>query len=473
MKMRMILALAIPATLPIAYGCATALAQAKVEASSPTELVIYKNDFAMVRQERPVQLESGSSTMTIGDLSKQVDPNSIQIDFSNSMAKVASTTFDLGSNDQSSLVEKLDGQTVQVMLPSTNGQPGEMLEGVIEPSPGGFLLKTADKTYINPPGTLIAPKSAAVAFSPSLRAKVQAETGGAGNMQLSYLSRGLSWSADYVAKLQDETSMKLELWATVNNSTGTRFDDSKITFVAGAPNRAVTLTAHRREPQELSKAYASDMPGSPAPTLTMPAAPMGELYSYHAPSPASIASDQMNRVPMMESVTVPIVKDYGIDLPEVGSWNYGPEQRSSATVAIRFKNEQSSQLGVPLPAGAVRVYSSPSENSAYIGAASIDDTPKDAPVFLTLSKVFDVYAQSRAISTKKLTKHSIRKSFEVVVHNEKKSAIKVRLVQNISEPIAISESVKGVKLNQSQRQWTVTVPAGGQTMVKLTADFKV
>jgi hypothetical protein len=206
----------------------------------------------------------------------------------------------------------------------------------------------------------------------------------------------------------------------------------------------------------------------------MIAMPEGELYSYHAPEKATIGTDRMNRVPMMASVTVPIKRDYSIQLPGIDPWsNAGPDQRTSAALAVRFKNDVASKLGIPLPAGAVRVYSPESESGSYIGASSLNDTPKDASIYLTLSKVFDVYSQSKAVGFKRLTKKTVRKSYEVVVHNEKKSAVTVRLVQNVYPiPIAINESSKSIKLDASQRQWTVDVPAGGETKLTYSVDMR-
>jgi hypothetical protein len=141
---------------------------------------------------------------------------------------------------------------------------------------------------------------------------------------------------------------------------------------------------------------------------------------------------------------------------------------------VRFKNDKASELGIPLPAGAVRVYGPPAERSAYIGAASMSDTPKDTPVFLTLSEVFDVYSRIKTVSTKPVDKRTIRKSYQVVVHNEKAAPVKVRLVQwaygafNLRE-----ESAKSIKVSSGQRQWTVEVPAGGEKVLTYSIDLKV
>ena len=150
-----------------------------------------------------------------------------------------------------------------------------------------------------------------------------------------------------------------------------------------------------------------------------------------------------------------------------------PDQRLTATLGINFKNDEASKLGKPMPAGAVRVYEPDAKGRPqYIGAASIQDTPRDARVSLTLSNVFDVYAQSKVVKSDKVGKRKVRKTREIVVHNEKAAVQEVRLVQNFYGPFTIiSESAKSAKLNAMQRQWSITVPAGGEVKLKVVAEF--
>lgn len=470
MKSKLLFALAVSASLPTVQGCQSALAQSSKESdAAPSHLVIYKDDFAMVQENRPVELKTGSDQIEVGNLSRELDPNSVIIDFPGSEARVVATTFDIGSNDQGSLVQKLAGQDVEVMLPSNDGTLGHTIQGTIEPSPGGFLLHTADKTYVNPPGTLIAPEGANVTFRPSLRATVKSGSD-ARKMNLSYLTRGLSWSADYVAKLADDNRMHLELWATVSNSTGSRFKDASIAFVAGSPNRSVRDQDQAPGGAPMPKAEAPMMARS---TVAAPEA-LGELYQYKAPGTATIDSDQLNRVQMMSPIEVQIKKDYSLDLPYTDAWSSPPPAHTSAQLAVSFKNDKASGLGMPLPAGSVRVYGPEAEGGAYVGAAGMADTTRGQSVFLTLSKVFDVYADSKMTALKTVNKHTVRKTYQIVFHNEKKTAVEVRAVQSFGSPIvALQASDPCTKLATSLRQWKVKVPAGGQKTVTYTVDLKV
>jgi hypothetical protein len=129
---------------------------------------------------------------------------------------------------------------------------------------------------------------------------------------------------------------------------------------------------------------------------------------------------------------------------------------------------------MPLPSGAVRVYDPGADNQLrYTGAAQINDTPKDAHVALTLSKVFDVYGQLKTIRRDKIDKKTVRKTVELVLHNEKQSAVTVRLVQPFGGQWKIvTESIASKKLDASNAQWLIDVPAGGETTLKYVVNLR-
>ncbi len=118
-------------------------------------------------------------------------------------------------------------------------------------------------------------------------------------------------------------------------------------------------------------------------------------------------------------------------------------------LSIRFANEKTSNLGVPLPSGSVRVYEKDGGGQErYIGAASIGDTPKRERVSLTLSKVFDVYAGYKVLDSKRISKHIVRKTVEAQLHNEKATPMELRVVESFETRwTPVTESLKSEKLD--------------------------
>ncbi|HTQ11787.1 MAG TPA: DUF4139 domain-containing protein [Fimbriimonadaceae bacterium] len=448
------------------------------------QLTIYKEDFALVHENRPVDLGDGPNQIRLENVSKTLDPNSVIFDWGNEAKppEVTSQVYDLGMTS-GSLLKRLEGKPVEMLWNTQDGKPKDQIDGTLESvQDGGFVIRSGDRLYINPNGTIVASSEQNVAMTPQLSVQVDSPSKENATLGFAYQTRGMSWSADYVGRLSpDGDAMNLECWATLENRTGIDYPNAKITLVAGSPNRAVSTPAaagvvngdFERQEGKLTWSGAGRLGGG-----AMPSEAVGELYAYKVPAPANVGEEQMNRVKMLSSATVPIKRDYSIRIDNAGYYDYpyyaSNPQRQNAQLAISLVNDDKSGLGMPLPAGAVRIYDQTSSDAtAFVGAAGMGDTPKNQHVDLTLSKVFDVYAESRSVAPdKRIDRRTIRKSFETVIHNEKKAAVDVRVVETLyGKKHLVSESVKGVQINVVTRQWNVHVDAGGQATLAWTADF--
>jgi hypothetical protein len=155
------------------------------------------------------------------DVSRQLDPNSVTYDTVQGREVIAST-FDMGIGSSGNAIQRLAGREVELILTSSEGKLGERLTGRLEPTgDGGYLLRTADRIYVNPQGTIAAKDEDGGTTMPGLAVQLQSDRAGREDLKISYLTRGLSWSADYVARLDPvKSTMKLEAWASVTNTTG-------------------------------------------------------------------------------------------------------------------------------------------------------------------------------------------------------------------------------------------------------------
>jgi hypothetical protein len=468
-------------------GCGRAQAQGSVRAEQPREinLTIYKEDFALVHEARAVALAQGHNELPMDSVSKSLDPNTVIFDWQGATnpPEVTSEKYDLGVQSGGSLLKRLEGKPVEMFWNSQDGKPHDKISGTLESAQdGGFVIRAGDKLYVNPNGTIVASGQQSLVTMPQLTASVSSPAKQDAKLGFAYQTRGMSWSADYVGRMSaDGDAMDFECWATLQNHTGIDYPNAKITLVAGSPNRAA-LQANDRVLYQAESAKNAPRPmgggaGGMGGELSAPVA-VGELYAYKVPAEASIGDEQMNRVKMLNSTRVPIKKDYNIRLMPAGNYDYSDygqnTQRQGAQLSIALVNEEKGGLGMPLPEGAVRIYDDASSDAtAFIGAAYISDTPKNQHVSLTLSKVFDVYSDSVKVSSKRIDKHTIRKIFETVLHNEKKAPVDLRMVQSFyGKKHMVSESDKGQQISSDTRQWTVHVDAGGQKTLTWTADFE-
>jgi hypothetical protein len=99
-------------------------------------------------------------------------------------------------------------------------------------------LRFADRIETGVPGRLAFDSVPAnLRDRPTLSVLLEAG-GGKQSVELSYLTGGLAWKADYVANLSaDGKSLDLNGWVTLTNRSGAGFDDATLQLVAGTVNR--------------------------------------------------------------------------------------------------------------------------------------------------------------------------------------------------------------------------------------------
>ncbi len=396
-------------------------------------------------------------------------------------AAVASNAYDLGVPD-SEAAAAAHGEEVERPPALAGWARGGPPAGTLEVAKNGrIVLRSEGKYYVNPDGTIVAPASGSIVTQPRLTAEVDSPDARSASLGLAYLTRGLSWSADYVARLDPASDeMALESWATVTNTTGTDFPNAKITLMAGSPSRAAVEAKNRRLQDYDVSAPMAEVAEASALTRRPEPRAVGGLYAYPVEARASLVQDRMNRVRMISSGRVPIKRDYSVALPGIGGWEDGSWRsggnppRLNAQLAVSFANASAGGLGVPLPSGAVRAYELESGGrSLYIGASALRDTPKDAKAFLSLSDAFDVTAEPRLVSSKRLDKKTVRKEMRVALHNARVAPVTLRVVQPFYGPRkTVSQSLPSRPLDAQTMEWKITIPAGGRTTLAYTVDMK-
>lgn len=460
------------------------------------ELTVYSEDFAMVHEARPEQMTTGTNHLHLRDVSKLLDPQSVLLDWqgaNNGMPQLVAQSYDLGVGNGENLLKRYLGRPVEVVRYGNDGHEAERQQGTLMVGGNGeTVLQSANKFYINPGGTIVAPTDADIVTIPQLSVQADSPSAQSATLNVGYLTRGLSWTADYVATIDPkQDKLALECWATVTNRTGANYPNAKVTLVAGSPNRAVVAAEDRAKDKdyEAKSSFGGGraqmrraVPKIEAPNM-MSAQPqsVGDFHAYSISKPTTVVQEQMNRLLMLDGKDVPVVKDYSAAMPPISGWDYnewsrgaGPKQRSEVAVAMKFTNSDKDGLGAPLPAGAVRLYEPDAAGTMrYIGAAAIVDTPTGERVSLTLARAFDLFTEARTLKSQRLNKHTIRKTVEITLHNEKPADVDIRIVQNFSSGWKmVQEPQKHETLNSELAQWKIHVPATSKPTFTYIVDLK-
>lgn len=460
---------AVAATFALAAFSATATERATtLKDQQDVAVTIYNENLALIKDTRKVKLDASQSRLAWRDVSAQIRPETALIR-NLTHAKgfyPIEQNFDFDLLTPQKLLEKYVGQNVTVIKvnPATGAETRE--EATVLAANDGVVLRFADRVETGVPGRLAfkgVPEN--LRDRPTLVISLNAAQAAEDVMELSYLSGGLSWKADYVAELS-KTDDKLDLngWVTLTNQSGATYRNAKLQLVAGDVNRV-------RE--EMVAALADKEFKRPMP-MAAPQMAEESLFEYHLYTlsrPTTIAENQTKQVALLSASGVPVTKElllrgadyyYRSSHGEIG-------QKMKVGVFVEFENKNGG-LGVPLPKGIVRVYKKDSEgNAQFVGEDRIDHTPKNEKVRLKLGDAFDVTADKKQISFEKVAgagryNYVFDAAFEVILKNAKDEAVTVTVMEPIpGDWQMISESQTHSKEASNTAVWKVNVPAQGKT----------
>jgi hypothetical protein len=328
------------------------------------------------------------------------------------------------------------------------------------------VLKIGDRIETGLPGRIVYDAVPAnLRDRPTLMTELDAARAGAQSVELSYLSGGLSWKADYVAELNaSDSALDLNGWVTLTNTSGTAYPNAKLQLVAGDVNRV------RDEMRMAAKAGRMRDVAEAAPASQMAQEALFEYHLYTLSRPTTIADNQTKQVALLGAQGVPVAKEL---LLQGSDYYYrssvgGIGQKMKVGVFVQFENRETSRLGLPMPKGVERVYKKDSAgNAQFVGEDRIDHTPKTEKVRLKLGEAFDVTADKKQTDFRARGSHMYESAYEIVLRNAKKEAVTVVVREPVpADWTMLEETQKHAKVASGTAEWHVKVPAEGRTDLK-------
>lgn len=463
-------------TLLLAAGLLLALSESFAAAERTTTLkdqqevavTIYNENLALVKDTRKVKLVGGEGRLAWRDVSARIRPETALLR-NLTHAKgfyLIEQNFDFDLLTPNKLLEKYIGQTVTVIRthPTTGVDTRE--EATVLATSEGTVLKFADRIETGIPGRLAfksVPEN--LRDRPTLVINLNAAQNADDTLELSYLTGGLAWKADYVAELsKNDDKLDLNAWVTLTNTSGASYLNAKLQLVAGDVNRVRDEMVGALQEGRVQKAM-------PMATPAMSEESLFEYHLYTLDRPTTIAENQTKQVALLSASSVPTTKEFmlrGADyyyrssIGDIG-------QKMKVGVFVEFDNK-GGNLGIPLPKGVVRVYKKDNAgNAQFVGEDRIDHTPKNEKVRLKLGDAFDVTADKKQTSFEKIAgsgryNYIFDAAFEIVLKNAKDEAVTVKVMEPIpGDWQMLAESHSHVKEASNTAVWKVSVPANGKT----------
>jgi len=440
-------------------------------------VTIYNNNLALVKDQRKVSLNSGLNNLALRDVSAQIRPETALL---RSLTNTGSFTtleqnFDFDLLTPQKLLEKYVGKNVTVARINQATGIETTEQATVLSANNGVVMRIGNRIETGIPGRIIyddVPSN--LRDRPTLVTKLNNKTASTQTVELSYLTGGLGWKADYVAELNaKEDSIDLSGWVTLTNTSGTSYNNAKLQLVAGDVN---TVRENHPRPAAMHKtlAMAEDSVGMAEESLL-------EYHLYSLERPTTIAESQTKQVALLSASNIPARKElvlrgadyyYGSSYGDLG-------QKMKVAAFIEFDNKEAAKLGMPLPKGVMRAYKKDSEgNAQFVGEDQIDHTPKNETVRLKLGDSFDVTADKKQTDFKALPRpakgNSLSESaYEIVLKNAKKEPV----IVTVQEPIPgdwkiLKENHASQKATSNTAVWKIEIPAEGKTILNYRVQVK-
>ena len=442
-------------------------------------VTIYNENLALVKDVRRFAMKRGAVNLAFRDVSANMRPETALLRSISSPGSlsVLEQNFNFELLTPQKMLEKFVGQTVNVIRtnPATGVETTEVAE--VLSANEGVVLKIGNRIETGLPGRIVynsVPSN--LRDRPTLMMALDNTQSAAQDVELSYLTGGLAWKADYVLELNPtEEKLDISAWVTLTNTSGASYKNAKLQLVAGDVNQVRN---------QFGAANGAVMPMAAAPVAKVREMATESLFEYHLYTlgrPTTIAENQTKQVSLLGATNVPARKEYllrGADYYYQGAaGDLG--QKLKVGTFLEFDNKESSQLGMALPKGIVRVYKKDSTGSAqFIGEDGIDHTPKNEKIRLKLGDAFDITADKKQTDFKKIAGNSkynyiFESAYEIVLKNAKKEAVTV----TVQEPIPADWQIQSTshpytKGSSNTAVWKIQVPAEGSTKLIYRAQIR-
>jgi hypothetical protein len=431
------------------------------------EVTVYNNNLGLVKDTRRLELPKGQGELRFMDVAANIMPVTVHaksIDHPNDFT-VLEQNYEYDLISATKLLDKYVGKKIKIMTWNRYQDRKEMVEATLLSNNQGPVYKINDEIYLGYPGSQILPKLPEnLIAKPTLTWLFKNASAKPHNLEVSYLTQNLNWKADYVVVVdKDDKTADISGWVTLDNKSGATYKDARLKLVAGKVHRVEGI--HR----EFERAAR---PGGPAmgKAAQFQEKPFFEYHIYDLQRKTTLKDKQTKQVSLLESFGVGIHKEllvYGIKTYFTRQYReQNPKQ--PVNVYIKFKNSKENKLGMPLPAGIMRLYKEDDKKSQqFVGEDKIDHTPKDEEVKLKIGEVFDVTAERVQTDFRQITSHLYETAWEITLRNHKDQEVSVGIIEPLfSNWEVIEKSHPYKKLDAFTIRFDVKVPKDREVKVK-------
>ena len=434
-------------------------------------VAVYNSNIALIRDVRQVQLPSGTFRLKFMDIAATVNPATVHFRSLTEPNKVGvlEQNYEYDLLEPNKLLNKYVGKDVTLVRTyMDNGTTKhEEIRATLLANNNGPVWKIGNDVVTGVYGEAYRfPEVPANLYDrPTLLMSLENSGARKQTIETSYLAGNLSWNADYVLTVgREDKAADLDGWVTLINNSGTAFHNAKLQLIAGDLNRLPARDQYRAMEAVANAPAAKAASGFVQENFS-------EYHLYSLGRPTSVEDKETKQISLLQGSGVPMEKLFvvnGQNFYYRNPVNPGSPLKDPVQVFYKFKNEEKSGLGIPLPAGNMRVYQKDSKGGLlFIGEDHMDHTPKDEFVTVKIGNAFDIVAERKQTDYKKIADRVHEMEFEITLRNHKDTPITVE----VNEPIGgdweiLSSTYPAKKTEAFAAQFEVPVKPNGESVLR-------
>ena len=490
--------------------CSLGSAQEKaVEENNPPALTIYNQNFFVARERFSLDLKPGINRVEYAGIAAHLEPDSVILrDPAGRALQILEQNYRNDPISQELLLSLYEGKSIDFVI-GQNGEKFQTVSGKIVRS--GYVSSSTyapgypQPAYSQPiievngvlrfglPGQPLFPALTGDSIlKPTLNWLLQTNNPGKFDAELSYVSGGMSWQADYnlvvAAPPSGQANGKTDVldlvgWITMRNQSGKNFDNARIKLLAGDVSKIQEGSIANR--LYAAKSMAAEVDAT-APVVREKS--FDEFHLYTLERPTTLHDQETKQVEFVRATGIRAQRIYsydGANLAQYGYYspdqvrqdaNYGTQSNAKVWVMEEFKNSDTNHLGIPLPKGKLRFYRRDTDGHLeFVGENVIDHTPKDETIRVYTGNAFDVTGERKRTSYHvDSNQRWMDESFEIRLRNHKKEAVEVRAVEHLyrwTNWKLSEQSAPSRKTDAQTIEFPVTIAPNGEQVITYTVHY--
>jgi hypothetical protein len=485
----------------LAAGTCACAGDSPTEAINPPTLTIYNQNFFVARESVALDLKPGLNHIDYVGAAAHIEPDSVILrDPSGRALQILEQNYRNDPISQELLLSFYEGKTIDFLLPDGKSVPGKVIRSGYVPS-YSYGQNYQQPAYTQPivemdgvlrfglPGQPLFPGlSGDSTLKPKLSWLVETDRPGQSDAELSYVSAGMTWQADYNLVVADkENSSGVNLvdlvgWITMHNQSGKTFENARIKLMAGDVNKLVQGNFVLAKAAPAAMRMADE---AMAPVVQEKA--FDEFHLYTLQRTTTLHDEETKQVEFVRATGVRAQRLYIYDGMARGNYyfypgqvqqdpNYGTQSNPKIWVMQEFRNSEANHLGIPLPKGRLRFYRRDTDGHLeFVGENQIDHTPKDETLRIYTGNAFDVVGERKRTNFHVESRERwMDESYEIRVRNHKKDAVNVRVVEHLyrcNNWKLAEQSTESKKMDAQTVEFPVTIKPDGEAVVTYTVHY--